>query len=175
MFINNIEFFPTKYEGYYISKSGLIISFRSPASKNINKRFDLNRKPKYLKYKTDKDGYFEITFSINKKRYSKKVHQIVAETFLGECPEGHCVDHIDRNRTNNNLNNLRYLPWSLNSDGQTGKITKACKKCFCNGKIYSSILKACKDNNINYSSVLKYPNKHRKLIYIEGVETIEIF
>lgn len=175
MFINGIEYFKTKYEGYYVSKTGVIVSFRSPASKNIKKRFNLNRKPKYLSYKVDKDGYFEITMSVNKKRYCKKVHQVIAETFLGECPFGYCVDHIDRNRQNNNLTNLRYLPWSLNSDGQKGRITKVCKACVCKGIKYTSIYKACLANNLSYSSVISYPHKHRRPIIFEGVETIEIF
>jgi hypothetical protein len=41
---------------------------------------------------------------------SRKVHRIVAFAFLGSPPSGkHVVDHIDRDRTNNRVENLRWL------------------------------------------------------------------
>lgn len=105
-----------------VSKEGVIASFRKPASKSTSdKRIDYTRKPKFLSYKVDKDGYFEVLLSVNKQKYYKKVHQIVAEVFLGEKPEGCVVDHINRNRQDNRVENLRWLPLSKNSDGQRGK------------------------------------------------------
>lgn len=48
------------------------------------------------------DGYMSIG--------SKKVHRIVAFAFLGSpSSEKHVVDHIDRNRANNRVENLRWL------------------------------------------------------------------
>jgi hypothetical protein len=38
-----------------------------------------------------------------------KVHKLVALHFLGERPEGLQIDHIDRNKTNNHIDNLRYV------------------------------------------------------------------
>jgi hypothetical protein len=42
------------------------------------------------------------------------VHCLVAEAFIGPRPEGHDVDHIDRNRANPSAVNLRYRPTSEN-------------------------------------------------------------
>ena len=38
-----------------------------------------------------------------------RVHILVAETFLGPCPEGMEIDHADRNRLNNYYKNLSYM------------------------------------------------------------------
>lgn len=59
-------------------------------------------------FSTPYEGYFESLFSINKKRIYKKVHQVVAETFLGPKPDpSYCVDHMNRNRQDNRVENLR--------------------------------------------------------------------
>lgn len=50
---------------------------------------------------------------LNRKTF--QVHQLVAKAFIGECPEGKQVDHIDRNRLNNDVSNLRYVTPSENS------------------------------------------------------------
>ncbi|CAL6072926.1 Conserved_hypothetical protein [Hexamita inflata] len=56
------------------------------------------------------NGYYLI--SIN--RVTIYIHRLVAEAFLGECPEDCEVDHIDRCRVNNQMSNLRYFTRSQN-------------------------------------------------------------
>lgn len=44
---------------------------------------------------------------LNRKTY--KVHRIIYEMFNGEIPAGKQVDHIDRNKNNNKIENLRIV------------------------------------------------------------------
>ena len=61
-----------------------------------------------------REGYNIV--EINKKKY--KVHRLVLEHFVGECPIGFECDHFDRNRSNNHIDNLR---WVSRSDNQLNK------------------------------------------------------
>ncbi|CAL6086945.1 Conserved_hypothetical protein [Hexamita inflata] len=55
-------------------------------------------------------GYYRIHID----GVSIHIHRLVAEAFLGECPEDCEVDHIDRCRVNNQVSNLRYITHSHN-------------------------------------------------------------
>lgn len=52
------------------------------------------------------DTGYKVVY-INGKRY--RVHRLVLETFIGECPKGFECDHKDRNRSNNRVENLRWV------------------------------------------------------------------
>lgn len=56
-------------------------------------------------------GYLSVM--INGKHY--RVQRLVAETFIGPIPEGYEIDHINRNREDNALNNIRITTHSQNN------------------------------------------------------------
>jgi len=87
------------YEGLYeISDFGQIKSFSRPR----------NWHEKILKLNLKRDGYLQITLWKNKIPKTFLVHRLVLETFIGPCPEGMECRHLDNNKSNNQLNNLRW-------------------------------------------------------------------
>ena len=56
-----------------------------------------------------RDGYYATFVCLKGKVKRIMIHRIVAECWLGPCPEGYEVDHIDRNSRNNDYRNLRYV------------------------------------------------------------------
>lgn len=54
-------------------------------------------------------GYFKVHTSSSRGHKIVYVHRVIAETFIGEVPQGMQIDHIDRNRQNNALSNLRIV------------------------------------------------------------------
>lgn len=49
------------------------------------------------------------------------VHRMVAEAFLGPCPEGHEVHHLDHDRKNARVDNLVYLSQAEHAAAHTGQ------------------------------------------------------
>jgi hypothetical protein len=70
----------------------------------------LNKKTKRLLQGSQRNGYIRINCN---GRY-KSLHRLVWEAFYGEIPEGKLIDHIDGNRANNSLDNLRLVTQSEN-------------------------------------------------------------
>ena len=55
-------------------------------------------------------GYYQVMLYKNKKAYSKRIHRLVLEAFEPEHePQKNQVNHIDLNKTNNNINNLEWI------------------------------------------------------------------
>lgn len=65
--------------------------------------------------KTNAKGYLFTNFYYNGKLRCHLAHSVVASAWIGECPEGYEVDHVDDNRTNNRVDNLQHLTKSQNN------------------------------------------------------------
>jgi hypothetical protein len=99
------------YEGLYqVSNLGRVKTLE----RNVFSKGKLHyiQKEKILKTSLYKDGYEKVILQKDKHIKTYKVHTLVAICFLNHKPDGThkiVVDHIDNNRSNNNLNNLRLI------------------------------------------------------------------
>ena len=138
------------YEGVYqVSDFGNIRSLD---------RIDSKRKGRILKQNPDGGGYLIVRLSLNGKVKTRKVHQLVAESFLDHIPCGMrlVVDHINDYKLDNRVENLQIITQRSNARKTQGK--------------YSS----------NYKGVSFYPNRNKfvascrynkKLKYLGGFNT----
>ena len=93
------------FPNYEVSNTGLIR--RAKNGEVLKQRdIDMNR------------PYQIVSLFYNKKKYTKKVSRLVWEGFNG-CACGMTIDHIDQNKTNNNLSNLRCISVAENHKNRT--------------------------------------------------------
>ena len=58
----------------------------------------------------DIDGYMCVKFRVNNEIKNYRVHRLVYAAFKGRIIDNLVIDHIDGNKKNNNIENLRQLP-----------------------------------------------------------------
>ena len=61
-----------------------------------------------------KDGYYLFRLKLNRKTHYKLAHHLVLETFKCKRPEGKECNHIDGDKSNNNITNLEWVTRSYN-------------------------------------------------------------
>lgn len=58
---------------------------------------------------TNNNGYRAVVLINEDGRFTKKVHRLVAQTFIGDIPLGYDVAHIDNDKENNHVENLEII------------------------------------------------------------------
>jgi hypothetical protein len=91
------------YENYSVSSFG-------------NVRNDMTNK--ILKNLIDSNGYYQVNLYKNSKMKSMKVHRLVANAFIEKLDGKPFIDHINNNRLDNNISNLR---WVTHKENQMNK------------------------------------------------------
>lgn len=102
---------PEYENSYQVSNLGRIKSLARKTNQADKKRYT---KEKILKQQKNMHGYMEVTLRKNNVRKHYKVHRLVMVAFHGETKL--IVNHIDCNKTNNNLENLEYCTYQENSN-----------------------------------------------------------
>ena len=119
------EFFKIENSCYEISKLG-----------NVRRKFK-NGKIHYLTPCKGTEGYYCISLSANNIKKGKSIHRLLALTFIPNPENKPCIDHIDRDTTNNNLDNLRWATYKENNNNKAP--SKGCvvqTKDIIRGKLY---------------------------------------
>ena len=80
-------------------------------------------KEKLLSPTQNKYGYFRIGLHKNNKTKQFSVHRLVAIAFIPNPENLSTVDHVDRNKTNNDLSNLRWASYKTQNDNRSNTRT----------------------------------------------------
>lgn len=118
-FIKNVSFEGEEwkdvvgFEGLYmVSSFGRVISLYRIIDSGTGGCKDLSPSVKALRITNS--GYFQVNLWKNNKGLNHYVHKLVAESFIPNPNDYLYVDHIDTNRINNNINNLKWCTNSMN-------------------------------------------------------------
>lgn len=104
------------YEGLYqVSNLGNVKSLgNGDNNNNVGKE-------RMLKLRKDKDGYLTVFLSIHNYKKLHKVHRLVALAFLPNPNNYPQINHKDKNRSNNNVDNLEWCTAQYNADYSVSK------------------------------------------------------
>jgi len=93
------EWRPVKdFPEYQISNLGRV--------KSLN--YNHTKQEQILKHRLDKGGYSVCCLSNQGIKKTKKIHRLIGEAFLENTENKPTIDHIDRNKQDNHLDNLRW-------------------------------------------------------------------
>ena len=73
------------------------------------------KRNKFLKPSVRRDGYYFVNLCKKGKVKPKCIHRLLAFNYIHNPDKKPFVDHIDRNRLNNNISNLRWVTSSENN------------------------------------------------------------
>lgn len=112
-------------DSYEVSNLGAV---RSKTRVIVDSKSTRIFKGKILQAGVQSNDYLGVHLYKGSKSTSRLVHYLVAEAFLGTRPDGMDVDHIDSNRANNSLSNLRYIPIKENRGRPKNPVRKSPSK-----------------------------------------------
>ncbi len=87
------------YHNYLIYEDGKVFS---------------KKRNKFLKATPNSDGYCMVDLCKDGKRKKSKIHRLIALHYIPNPNNYPCVDHKDRNRQNNSIDNLRWVTNQMN-------------------------------------------------------------
>ena len=102
------------YEGeYMVSNYGKVLFVGRYIARNTGAL--TCTEPHLLTWRTNKDGYAQVDLWKSNKSKRMYVHRLVAISFLDNPNNYPCIDHIDTDKLNNYIQNLRWCNHSMNN------------------------------------------------------------
>jgi phage-related protein len=160
------------YEGLYqVSDLGRV---RSLERKIVNRNGKhLLNKERILSQCPDTGGYLLVHFSANGFRGCKKVHNLVAEVFLGEKEDGYEVNHKNGINTDNRYLNLEYATHQENMNHRAIVINTKPRGVYTKGQKWVSVI-TFKGQRIKLGDFLSkseaYKAYYDRFLELRGVE-----
>lgn len=108
----------------------------------VSKKYYVKRDGKVYRIKDDtefipmidKDGYYNLRI---KGRKSRLLHRLIAEVFIPNPDNLPYIDHINRIRTDNRVENLRWVTHQENMNNRSNSKTTGLRKCDMSEKEYN--------------------------------------
>ena len=101
------------YVNYIIYSNGIIFNTKTET---------------FIKGINNGNGYLFVNLWNNGKRSQQYIHKLVAVGYIDNIKNLKYIDHIDRNKTNNNYTNLRWVSASENTKNIAGKSRYSAKR-----------------------------------------------
>lgn len=135
------------YEGLYqISDHGRVKSLPKRKGKGVGYAIG----ERILRHSINSRGYCNVVLCKGGKTRTFALHRLVAESFINNPSELPEVDHLDRDKTNNHVDNLRWATASENNINRENGIPVVCVET---GKVYASARAAGMELGLHGTSI----------------------
>lgn len=157
----NIELYEDKWiyingnkSSYKITSDGEVISteYQGHKRKNIY----------YMKGGKDKDGYRLVVLTLNGRKYTRKVHRLVAEAFIPNPDNKPEVNHKDGNKSNNKIDNLE---WNFPSENTHHASENGLRMATNSKESIEYVCVLLSSNNYNIDDISKMSGVDKATIY----------
>ena len=131
-----------EYPDYAVNEEGVVMSYKQSS------------KGKILKGEIHRKGYIVVTLCKPGQRpKAKRVHRLVAEAFIPNPNNLPFINHIDENKTNNQVSNLEWCNSQYNIEYSKSKYYLV--EHISSGDTFTvfNLQKWCRDNNITYPNL----------------------
>lgn len=150
---------PQWEETHEVSNLGRV---RTKGGQRVWGTYIRTQKPRVIAQYKKKNGYLSLHLSADNSFKNAYAHRLVVEAFIGAIGEGKEVNHLDKNKTNNRVENLEICSRKENMAYSKEDIFEAQAKRVYRytldgyfDKEYRSLIEASKDNKVNPSCIVR--------------------